>query len=96
MFFDALTDAIPADATTLMRQAHKTAAEYMDAAVRELDAAFGEGYAAKHPELVAAFINTAARDYHSAAMSKYIGGALCRIAGGLEAVANAISEREDA
>ena len=47
----------------LMRQAAATAAEYLDAAIREIDAALGMGYAAKHPELVAAFMQTAASDF---------------------------------
>ncbi len=35
------------DWATLMRQASMTAAEYMDAAVRRIDATFGKGYAAR-------------------------------------------------
>ncbi|MGA9267877.1 MAG: hypothetical protein WBV79_15700 [Rhodomicrobium sp.] len=95
MFYDSWTDVIAADAETLMRQAYKTAAEYLNAAVREIDAEFGEGYAAKHPELVAAFMQTAAHDYRSASVSKYIGGTLSRIADSLTRVADAI-RKEDA
>ena len=53
----------PASPETLMRQAVMTSAEYMSGAIREIDAKFGEGYAKKHPELVAAFINSCAMDY---------------------------------
>ncbi len=61
-----------ASATDLMRQAWKTAAEYMDHAKEEIDRTFGEGYAAKHPELVAAFMETAARDFQTGMMAKRI------------------------
>jgi hypothetical protein len=56
------------DAGYLMRQAWMTADDYMMNAVERIDRQFGEGYAKKHPELVGAFMRTAAADYHSALM----------------------------
>jgi hypothetical protein len=56
---------IEADFTTLLRQAADTTQLYLVQAIRDIDAAFSPGYAADHPELVAAFITTAARDFHS-------------------------------
>lgn len=50
----------PAD---LMRQARDTAETYFNQAIRIIDEKFGEGYAKEHPELVAGFMNTAARDF---------------------------------
>jgi len=47
---------------TAMRQAWLTAGEYFDQAVDQIDTKFGDGYSEKHPELVAAFMSTAARD----------------------------------
>lgn len=49
-------------AETLMRQASMTAAEWLRIAVEEIDIIFGQGYAAKHPELVSGFIQAAALD----------------------------------
>lgn len=47
----------------LARQAADTAAQYLAAAVREIDALLGPGYAAQHPSLIGAFMQTAAMDY---------------------------------
>ena len=47
----------------LMKQATMTAGFYMEEAVRRIDEKFGEGYASRHPELVGAFMRTAARDF---------------------------------
>ncbi|WP_363348284.1 hypothetical protein [Methylocystis echinoides] len=43
-----------------------TAQSYMVDAVRAIDGKLGEGYAAKHPELVAAFMQTCASDFEQA------------------------------
>lgn len=60
---------ITADYSTLMRQAGMTAAVYMSDAIDEIDRAFGKGYAKGHPELVGAFMQTAASDYHAACLA---------------------------
>jgi hypothetical protein len=51
-----------------MGQAPATAGGYMREAVREIDTTFGKGYAAKNPALVASFMQTAARDFHTASI----------------------------
>ena len=51
------------DPATLFKQAPMTAHDYMLAAKRDIDELFGQGYAIKHPELVAAYIQTCALDY---------------------------------
>jgi hypothetical protein len=63
---------ITANPKTLMRQAKYTAAEYLNAAVIEIDEKFGDGYAKKNPELIAAYMNTAALDYGSAIIARSI------------------------
>jgi len=50
----------------LMKHATDTANDYMMAAIRCIDAHFGNGYAQSHPELIAAFMMTAAKDYQTA------------------------------
>ena len=52
----------------VMRQASMTANDYMLNAKARIDAAFGTDYAYEHPELVAAFMRTAAQDFHTAMM----------------------------
>lgn len=60
------------DAGTLMRQAPATIYEYFTEAIRVIDAAFGEGYAKKHPELVSAFITACTQDFETAMKAKYL------------------------
>lgn len=66
----------PAD---LMRQARDTAETYFNQAVRIIDERFGEGYTKEHPELIAGFMNTAARDFHTAIMNQKLGSLICEI-----------------
>lgn len=51
-----------------MRQACMTAEHYVWNGIDSIDKYLGEGYAAKHPELLAAFMRTAARDLHTTMM----------------------------
>ena len=57
---------------TLLRQAWMTAHEYMRAAIQHIDEMLGEGYAAKHPELIAAFMEVCARDFQSGVLAKLV------------------------
>lgn len=61
---DALARAMPVsnDTTQMMEQAKATADEYLRAARHSIDDEFGDGYAAKHPELMGAFMQTTAMD----------------------------------
>jgi hypothetical protein len=84
---------IAADWQTLMRQAWMTAADYMDNAVREIDAKFGQGYAEKNPALVAGFMQAAASDFHAAA----VGVGAQRISEALDGIGRTVAaEPEDA
>jgi hypothetical protein len=56
-------DKITASIETLVRQAPRTANEYLSTAIKEIDTSFGEGYAKTHPELVGAYIQTCAIDF---------------------------------
>ena len=57
---------------TLLRQAWMTADEYMHKAVRNIDELLGDGYAAKHPELIATFMEVCARDFQSGVLVKLV------------------------
>lgn len=52
-----------------MSQAGGTIGTYLGHAIHEIDQRLGKGYAAKHPELMAAFISAAATDYHTTALT---------------------------
>ncbi len=64
-----------------MRQASMTAHDYFHAAIDAIDKRLGDGYAAKHPELIAAFMQTAARDFQTSITTQ----AMQEIAEALEA-----------
>ena len=67
---------IPIDATALMRQATMTAHDNMLHARHDIDEQLGEGYAREHPELIAAYMQTAAIDFATAIIAKEIGEAI--------------------
>jgi hypothetical protein len=60
------------DADLLLRQASETAHTYFHQAIRSIDDRFGKGYAEKHPELIAGFMQTAALDF----MASFVGSAV--------------------
>lgn len=66
--------------TDLMKQSIATAASYFSAAVREIDDRFGDGYAEKHPELIAAFMRTAAIDFQTVFLTQRLTESLNNIA----------------
>jgi len=58
----------------LMLQSLKVAYTFLEGAEKILDLKKGEGYAAAHPDLVAAFTLTAALDYHARQTTGLMGG----------------------
>lgn len=85
--------AITANTDTLLRQAPMTATTYLLEAVNEINKILGEGYAEKHPELVAAFIQTCAIDFHTCLTVKAIEEASESITYELSQVAKALGDR---
>ena len=57
-----------------MRQAPMTVDLYLRSAIECVDGALGEGYAHKHPELVAAFVQACAADFNTASISYSLQG----------------------
>ncbi|AKH38221.1 hypothetical protein AAW31_11165 [Nitrosomonas communis] len=53
-------------ASELVRQAGDTTETYLNRAVRAIDERLGDGYASKHPELVAAFMQICVQDFEIA------------------------------
>jgi hypothetical protein len=81
-----------ADATTLMGQAMMTAHDYMLNAKRDIDKIFGADFATNHPELVCAYMRTAAEDCNAAITAKAIGAGLSEIANAISMHTNAIED----
>jgi hypothetical protein len=73
---------ISADWGTLLTQASDTAESYFNRAVRHIDERFGDGYAAKNPQLIGAFMQTAAIDFATASFGKVVGEINDTISGG--------------
>ncbi len=53
------------EATRAVLQAGMSAADHMGNAVNYIEQRFGPGYAEEHPELVVAFMQAAATNYHA-------------------------------
>jgi len=62
-----------------MREAPMTVHEYLRRAKSDIDDIFGAGYAQSNPELVSAYIQTAAADFNTGSMAKIFGLTLLRL-----------------
>ncbi len=85
-----MNDYITASFDTLLSQASDTATAHLSRAQREIDEVFGEGYAAKNSNLVAAFMQVASADMTAATHAKVYGAALQEISRSVAAVAESI------
>ena len=63
---------IVSSADLLVEQAVATTHGYFHRAVQEIDASLGDGFSEKHPELIAAFMRTAALDFATAVIASVI------------------------
>jgi hypothetical protein len=73
---------VDCDNETLLRQAPMTAQTYMACALHDIDALFGKRYAKAHPELIAAYMQTAAIDFAAGEIGRAIeslGDAISRL-----------------
>lgn len=86
-----MASSITADNDTIMQQAHMAAGVYVDHARHGIDGVFGLGYAAKHPELVAAYMHTAALGFGAGIMAKELANAIEEVANALVQVADALA-----
>lgn len=57
---------VTADFPTLLDQAEGTAGQFLRGAACQIDMAFGDGYAKKNPNLVAAFLRASSDDFNTA------------------------------
>jgi hypothetical protein len=64
------------NAMDLMRQAGSTADAYLGDGIECIDKRLGKGFAKEHPELLAAFMRTAAADFASMWVTEHIEAAI--------------------
>jgi hypothetical protein len=83
---------IQADAGTLLRQASDTADEYLGAAIKCIDQRLGKGYAAKNPDLIAAFMRVAGDDFRTSIACKIGESVLGEMASAVSSLAEAVRE----
>lgn len=57
-----MTELYPSDEHMIMDQAAHTASRWLSHGIKEIDRQLGDGYAEKHPELLAGFISAAGKD----------------------------------
>lgn len=82
--------AVRADYDTLSQLAAGTAFDHLVEAKKSIDRAFGEGYAANNPELVAAFMKSAGEGYNTSVLAVAVQEASEKIESALHAVADRI------
>ena len=68
------------------------ARDYMGNAVRDIDGLFGDGYAEEHPELIGAYMRTAAADFGAAIVAKESHKGLEEIACALDDISDSIDK----
>src|SRR5262249_19844770 len=71
-YSDSDSTCITAGNNALRRQAQMTADTYMRQAIEDIDDVLGKGYAKAHPELIAAYMQTAAIDMGGAVIARAI------------------------
>lgn len=65
-------EKITSSAPDLMEHAVKTANDYMADAILMINKQLGNGYAQQHPELIGAFMQTAAQDFKTSTLCSVI------------------------
>jgi hypothetical protein len=80
------------DSSELMRQATMTAHDYLLKAVDDVEEIYGKGASNKYPNLVAAYIQTAALDMGTAIIAQQVRAGLDEIAEAVDRVAERIAE----
>ena len=68
------------EAQLFLDQTGMTVHTYLHQAIKSIDEAFGDGYSKQHPELVGAFIQACALDFHTGWSTQEIRSALNEIA----------------
>ncbi len=86
------SEYITASFDTLMNQASDSTTVYLRRAKSEIDSIFGDGYAIKNPQLIAAFIQAAATDMSGATIAKVLGHALQELSSSIREVSDKLED----
>lgn len=78
---------------TLVEDATEVAKMQLLEAKASIDRSFKPGFASENPELVAAFLTTASRNYQANLMAQALNGAAENIANALDAIGRAVNSR---
>jgi len=78
-----VSETITASFLELLDQSQMTASDYLAGAHGTIDERFGTGYAAKHPQLIAAYMEVAAADFRTSVTLKLLEPILARLADGV-------------
>lgn len=76
----------------LHKQGMMTANDVMQTGIDSIDKALGKGYAAKHPELIAAFMQAAISDMNNSIQTKLYCHALKQITEAMNALASEVGD----
>lgn len=87
-----MSDLVQADPNTLLVQASETAEAYLRAGTKAIDDQFGDGYAKEHPELVAAFMQVAAKDFAASMLVAVIERSSSQTASAIESAAHRLGD----
>ena len=74
-------DYIELNATELVLQSPVTITSYLRHAIVSIDGELGEGYAARNPQLIGAFITAAASDFNACCLAQQIRAAIDDLVG---------------
>lgn len=83
-----MSDRVDACLETIRVQAADAVEDYLARAVGCIDKQFGEGFAKKNPDLVAALVNASVAELNSSTQAKVYASALDGIATSLEKIAD--------
>lgn len=89
------SNPVTASMETLFVNAPATAARYFKEAIAHIDQAFGKGYAKEHPELVAGFMQTCAKDFHTLVLTQAIQESVATLRDELHGVWEELARMED-
>lgn len=92
-----MTDHIELNATGLVLQAPQTVAGYLRHAITSIDGELGDGYAARNPSLIGAFIIAAASDFNACCLAQQLRAGLDEVVAALDnCVSDGLADITDA
>lgn len=85
-----MSETITASFLELLDQSQMTARDYLAGALEAIDDRLGDGYAAKHPQLIATYMEVAAADFRTSVTLKIMEPILARLADGVSEMVGSV------